>query len=105
MILTYCEQHDLTASEFFLEHVHVGRMPEEFAYAFPIYNGKHAELCRQVVDCIGEVLLEEEDTSALRSVLRQTKRIFSARAAMVSHNDESDFKSQAVQAVASTTSC
>ena len=84
-ILAHCQRMGIGPSAFFLQHAKVGLMPAEMAFAFPIYCAEHGLLCRQVVDRIGAVLLAAEHDPALPGILRQTKRMFAARASLVDH--------------------
>jgi radical SAM superfamily enzyme YgiQ (UPF0313 family) len=87
-ILAHCRRLDISPSAFFMQSVKIEEMPTELAVAFPIYSTAHGVLCRNLVDRIGEVLLAAEHDPALPGILRQTKRMFAARAAMVERKAE-----------------
>lgn len=82
-ILAYCRRRNVSPSAFFLQQVEVQEMPSELAFAFPIYCAEHGALCCRLVDRIGTVLLADDHEPALPGLLRQTRRMFAARASVV----------------------
>ena len=82
-IRQYCRQFNLTPAEFFVDRLKIAEFPDELAFAFPIYESRHAALMTAVTERVGEVHLEANTDSSLENAVRQMRRLFKLREQLV----------------------